>query len=201
MGKVVKIILALSLIMFMGFAMATKKKYSPEEDKIMSESVHEIIGKFCNDMYDSYGLMCSATGGSMPYDVEAIIVYLDLINRQVSLEEARELEVKAIERLTELVNAHEAIRPYLREYPWNTGRSKVLLAFYQKDGKDYSEGIRLVLQAHNKLVYFGPQKSLQDIDPLKREPFEEAKKIVDTSPSCLSSFKPKPKKKKFFGLF
>jgi hypothetical protein len=96
MGKVVKIILALSLIMFMGSAMATKKNYSPEERKIINRSFDEIVGKFCNDMYDSYGLMCSATGGSMPYDVEAIIVYLDLINRQVSLEEARELEVKAI---------------------------------------------------------------------------------------------------------
>jgi hypothetical protein len=200
MGKVVKIILALSLIMFMESAMATKKKYSPEEDKIMSESVHEIIGKFCNDMYDSYGLMCSATGGSMPYDVEAIIVDL-VLNCQVSIGEARELEVRAIERLTELVNAHEAIRPYLREYPWNTGRSKVLLAFYQKDGKDYTEGIRLVLQAHNTLSYYGPKKSLQDIDPIKEESYQEAKKIVDSSPSCLSSFKPKPKKKKFFGLF
>jgi hypothetical protein len=89
----------------------------------------------------------------------------------------------------------------LREYPWNTGRSKVLLAFYQKDGKDYPEGIRLVLQAHNTLSYYGPKKNLQDIDPIKEESYEKAKKIVDSSPSCLSSFKPKPKKKKFFGLF
>jgi len=184
----------------MGSAMATKKKYSPEEDKIMSESVHEIIGRFCNEMNDSYGLMCTSVGASMPYDVEGIIVYLAL-NRQVSIEEARELEVRAIERLTELVNAHEIIRPYLREYPWNTGRSKVLLAFYQKDEKKAAEGIRLVLQAHNTLSYYGPKKSLQDIDPIKEESYEEAKKIVDSSPSCLSSFKPKPKKKKFFGLF
>jgi len=184
----------------MGSAMATKKNYSPEERKIINHSFDEIVGKFCNDMYDSYGLMCTSVGGSMAYDVKGIIVYLAL-NRQVSVEEARELEVRAIERLTELVNAHEAIRPYLREYPWNFDRSDVLLAFYQKDGKKAAEGIRLVLQAHNKIVYFGPKKNLQDIDPLKREPYEEAKKIVDSSPSCLSSFKPKPKKKKFFGLF
>jgi hypothetical protein len=199
MGKVVKIIISLFLMLFMDTVMATKKKYSPEEDKIMSQSVHQIIEKFCSEMYDAYGLMCSSVGAGMPYDVEEIIVRL-VLNRQVSIDEARELEVKAIEGLTAIVNAHEAIRPYLREHPWSAKRSDVLLAFYQKDGKDYAEGIRLVLQARNKIVYFGPEKSPQDIDPLKREPYEEAKKIVDSSPSCLESFKPK-KKKKFLGIF
>jgi hypothetical protein len=199
MGKVVKIIISLFLMLFMDTAMATKKKYSPEEDKIMSQSVHQIIEKFCSEMYDAYGLMCSSVGAGMPYDVEAIIVNL-VLNRQVSIHEARELEVRAIERLIEIVNNHEAIRPYLREYPWNARRSKVLLAFYQKNGKDYKDGIETVFQACNELVYFGPHKSPQDIDPLKEETYEEAKKIVDSSPSCLESFKPK-KKKKFLGIF
>ena len=52
------------------------------------------------------------------YDIQEIDVNF-LYCHQVSIEEARELEIRATERFVEIINAHEAIRPYLRDYTWD----------------------------------------------------------------------------------
>jgi hypothetical protein len=102
-----------------------------------------------------------------------------LLNKKTSVEEARELEVKATERFVELVNAHEKVRPYLRDYPWDYNRARIMIAFRKENGQDYPEGVRLILQAKEKIYYFGPEKFPNDIDHMKEESYIEAKKIVD----------------------
>ncbi|MBM3198795.1 MAG: hypothetical protein FJZ58_06035 [Chlamydiae bacterium] len=180
--------------------MATRKNYSPEEYKLMSRCVNEIVDQLAEEMYKNFGLLCSAQGGSMPYDIESIGVEFTL-HQCVSIEEARELEVKVTERFVEIVNAHEAVRPYLRDYPWDHKRAEVMLAFYAKDGKYYYDGLSLVLQAHDDICYFAPDTySPTRMHKIKEEPYIEAKEIVDTSPSCLKPFIV-PKKRIFFRLF
>ncbi|MBS0628185.1 MAG: hypothetical protein JSS09_08250, partial [Verrucomicrobia bacterium] len=71
-----------------------------------------------------------------------------------------------------------------------------MIAFRNKNGDDYSEGVRLILQAKEKVFYYGPEKFPNDIDHMKEEPYAEAKNIVYSTPSCL---KPVQKKKKWFG--
>ena len=132
----------------------------------------------------------------MPYDIQEIGVRF-LSHQQTSIEEARELEVRATERFVEIINTHEAIRSYLRDYPWNYKRTEITIAFRDKNGVDYPEGVRFVLQARDQIVYFGPEKSPKDIDPMKREPYAEAKRIVETTPSCLKPIEPPPKKRWF----
>ena len=139
----------------------------------------------------------------MPYDIQEIGVDF-LYCQQVSVEEARELEITATERFVEIINSHEGIRPYLRNYPWDHNRARIMIAFRNKYGEDYPEGVRLILQAHEKMYYFGPEKFPNDIDHMKEEPYAEAKKIVNSTPSCLKPLVIKPvekKKKKWFGLF
>ena len=176
--------------------MAERRDYTQEEYALMSRCVHEIVDTFEKEMKEQFGLLCTGQGGSMPYDIQSIGVNF-VIHRQSSIEEARELEIKATERFVEMFNSHEMIRPYLRDYPWDYNRAEVTIAFRKENGNDYPEGVSLIFLAKEKLLYYGPKKSLNDLGPtIKREPYAEAKNIVNSTPSCL---KPIEKKKKWFG--
>ncbi|MBX9923988.1 MAG: hypothetical protein K2Y01_07745, partial [Rhabdochlamydiaceae bacterium] len=94
----------------------------------------------------------------------------------------------------------------LRDYPWDHRRAAVMIAFRNEYGEGYADGVTLILQGKDQLFYYGHEKFPNDIDHLKEEPYEEAKKIVNSTPSCLKPIEPKPvekpieKKKKWFGL-
>ncbi len=109
------------------------------------------------------------------------------------------MQVRVTERFVEIINAHEGIRPYLRDYPWDYNRADVMITFYQDDGTDYPEGIRLIFVAKKQICYYGPEKDLNGIeDTIKEEPYLEAKNIVINSPSCLKPMPPKKEKKWWF---
>ena len=190
------------LLFLMEPAISEEKDYSKEEDALMIRSVNEIVSLLKREMKEQFELKCIGSGGSMPYDIQELDVDF-LYCHQVSIEESRELEIRATERFVEIINAHETIRPYLRDYPWDHNRARIKIAFRNERGQDYPEGVRLILQAHEKMYFFGPEKFPNDIDHMKEEPYAEAKQIVNSTPSCLKPIviKPIEKKKKWFGLF
>ncbi len=176
--------------------MAERKDYTEEEYALMSLSVHEIVDAFEKEMEEQFGLLCTGQGGSMPYDIQSVKVNF-LTYKQLTIEESRELVVRATERFVELFNAHKVIRPYLRDYPWDHNRARVTISSHQENGKDYVQGISFVLQVKEQIFYYGPQKSRDEMGiTIKEESYAEAKSIVNNSPSCL---KPIEKKKKWFG--
>ena len=198
----VKFLCLAYLLFFMMPLMAERTDYTAEEDALMIRGVNEVVSVLKREMKEKFRLRCTGSGGSMPYDIQEIGVDF-LLCRQVSIEEARELEVRATERFVEIINSHEAIRPYLRDYPWDYHRAKIMVSFERDDGEDYPEGVSLVLQAKEKICYFGPEKSPKEIGPTLREPYLEAKEIVNSTPSCLKPVvvKSEGKKKKWLGLF
>ena len=196
----VKCLLFICLLFSMELIMTVEKDYSKEERAILNRSVSEVVNMFEKEMKEQFGLRCTGQGGSMPYDIQEIGVDF-VLHQQTTIEEARELEIRTTERFVEIINTHEAIRPYLRDYPWDHNRARVMIAFRDLKGKDYTEGIILVLQARNRIVYFGPKRFPNDIEPMKREPYEEAKQIVESSPSCLKPIEKQEKKKRWFNWF
>ena len=193
----VKFLLFICLLLSMESIMSEQKEYSKEEQKIKSRSVGEVIDILKKEMKGKFGLICIGSGGSMPYDIQKIELDF-LIHQQTSIEEARELEIRATERFVEIINTHEAIRPYLRDYPWDHNRAQIMIAFYDEKGQNYPEGVRLILQAREKVFYYGPKKTPKEVRiTIKEESYAEAKRIVETSPSCLKPIEPPPKKKWF----
>ena len=181
-------------------SMAVEKERSKEERKIMNRSVNDIVNSFEKEMKDQFGLMCTGLGGGMHYEIEKIGIDF-LLHQQTSVEEARELEIRATERFVDLINTNESIKPYLMDYPWDQNRADVMIAFRDEYGEDYPEGVTLILQAKNQLIYYGPEKFPNDIDHLKEEPYAEAKAFVENNPSCLKPVEKPQKKKKWFGWF
>ncbi len=195
----VKFLFCIFLVFSMELAMAVKREHSKEERKIMNYSIAEIVNTFEKEMKEQFGLVCIGQGGGMPYDVEKLEVDF-LLHQQTSIEEARELEIRATERFVEIINANEPIRPYLRDPPWDHNRVQVMISFYNEKGKDYPEGIRLIFQSKDRICYFTPKKNPSEVGPTLREPYEEAKAFVENNPSCLKPIE-KPKKKAWFGWF
>jgi hypothetical protein len=177
-----------ALMMIVSLFLVAKDDDSP----IYTRYVAEITSTFVKEMYKKYGLYCGSSGGEMPYDVEEISVSL-IAYRNATIEQARELEVKATERFVQIINAHEKIRPFLREYPFSPSRADVSISF-EKKGKpfsDYSE-VEFICHAKNKLHYLAYDPDHPYVGKLiKEEPYEEALKIVQSNAAKSASQKQK----------
>lgn len=129
MKKIVKYFSFLILVIFYSFGIQADA--APYE-----KYVNEIVGAFAHDMKKEYGLICIGSGGRMPRNVETIGVRFYAYWRS-PLEETRELIVKAKEKLVNRVNAHEKIRPYLKEYPFTWRGADISIAFHKPNSGSY----------------------------------------------------------------
>jgi hypothetical protein len=169
--------------------------------------INQITDAFAKDMEKKYGLLCTGSGGSMPHDVEEIELSF-VAYQKVTIEEVRRMEVDGIQNLLSRINAHEKIRPYLREYPFDSNRVGMSVAFYKANGERPHDGsIALAFLAKNKIfyevaemrkemsfpsgdfrdennpVYYPPKERIVErLETVFEEPFEDAVKIVGKIP-------------------
>ena len=150
---------------------------------IYAAYVDEIVRTFAMEMRYNFGLLWIGNGGSMPDDVEKVEVVFHA-RRKASIEEARELEIRATERLVEMINKHEKIRPFLREYLFTANRVCVRISFVKRNHTSYTDGsVAFVFQARNKIFYCKEDAKTGELIDLLTEPYEEALKKVQQSPS------------------
>ncbi|MEN9653934.1 MAG: hypothetical protein RL235_46 [Chlamydiota bacterium] len=171
-----------------------------------SKYVNEIVDDFAKCMKKKHNLHCYGSGGSMPHDVEEIEL---MFNHRglLSIDDARALEVEAIQELLRRINAHEKIRPFLREYPFHSNRVGVLISTSTKTGDRPLDGsVALVFSAKNKIHYDAAEMQMtkpwvhvemdesggwteetipgelrEVLIPLWEEPYDEAVKIVEAA--------------------
>ncbi len=169
------------LVLLLFFVIELQVNAKEYEPPLYVQYVDEVTNTFLKEVYKKYGFECGATGGGMPHDVEKISVSLDA-NQTATVEQARELEINLTERFAQIINAHEKIRPFLREYPFPAGRVSVMISFRVSKKKKESfkdDEVELVFQAKNRIFYqaYNYEKPYLGID-IKDEPYEEALKIV-----------------------
>jgi len=159
-----------------------------KERPIYVKYVHEIVNEYKKEMKKEYGLQCIGSGGSMPHDVAEIGVMFAIQKKVTSLEEARELEVVAIQKLLDHINNHPKIRPFLREYPFKYDRVEISISFTDENNQRYTDGrITRVSQVKNNLFYFTAEeyidKGYQIKHPRTNEvytvPDREATRLID----------------------
>ena len=194
--KIYKIVRTLFLFYFStGFYLfSNESKFKP-----YFGYVKEIVHSFSEEMRAEYDLICIGSGGSMPEDVQGIDVKF-IAYGSFTIEEARKAEVACIQSLLNKINTHSEIRPYLREYPFNTSRISVSISFRTKENKRPVDGsVAFVDLAKNKIFYEAaevrkelfcptnklgeaPSKPIEIVDealvPLFEESYEDAVRIV-----------------------
>jgi hypothetical protein len=169
-------------VMILVGALVNAKEY---ESPMYTQYAVEIIRSFSKQIKKEYGFKCIGSGGSMPHDVQEISVKF-IVYQNATVEQARELEVKLTEKFVQIINGHEKIRPFLREYPFPASRACVSISF-KKPKKaapllTKNQTIIYVFQANGRL-YCQAENPLNPYvyKDIKDEPYEEALKIVEKS--------------------
>ena len=147
-----------------------------------TQYVAEITRSFSKEMKKEFGLECVGNGGCMPYDVEEISIKFVAYQR-ATVEQARELEVKVTERFIQAINAHEKIKPFLRESPFPSRRTRVGISFDKRNNTPYLDGsVAYVSQVNSRIYYRAENPDNPDVyKQIKDEPYEEARKIVQAN--------------------
>ena len=166
-------------LFIIGSSLAFFIKQSANED--YEVYVDELINQFSKEVRKEYGLCCSGSGGSMPYNVVSIKVKFQS-NKHATIEEARELDVKLIEKFLKLINAHEKIRPYLCKYPFPVSGAQMSISFFAPDNSDHTDGsVCYVSQTNGNLTYYTYDEPTKGLKEIFQEPYTESLKIVETT--------------------
>jgi hypothetical protein len=175
------------ILMMMGFALDAKEDESP----IYTQYVAEITRAFSKQIKKEFGLECIGNGGCMPHDVEEISIEFAAYQR-ATVEQARELEVKITERFVQIINAHQKIKPFLRETPFPSSRTAVGISFYRRNNTRYIDGsVAYVSQVNSKIHYRAENPNNPNVyKQIRNEPYEEALKIVLSNAIKNSTQKP-----------
>ena len=143
---VLKAVRFMFFILFSGFCLNANEYKIPEYE----QHVNEIVKLFAIQMKKELGLDCIGDGGRMPHDVEEVEVKFTC-NRRATIEEARRLEVYVSSQLVEVINSHDKLRPFLREYPFSSERARVVITFDDEYNRH---------NANNPLIYQVKQKTI-----------------------------------------
>jgi len=148
--------------------------------------VNEIICAFAKQMKEEFDLYCYGDSGTMPYEVEQVGLRFKAYGR-ATIEEARILNVLITEKFAQAINAKEEIRPFLKEYPFPSGRVTISVSFNSLLDNPYADG-NVSYVRHISVLSSSPYKNYLCYDAenaftgksylLLREPYEEAEKIV-----------------------
>lgn len=139
-----------------------------KEEKKYFQYVNEIVDRFVIDMQKKYSLQSYGSGGTMSSDVEKIDV-LFISYSKPTLNDARKIAVIATQELLHLINAHEKIRPYLREHPFNSDRAHVSISFRNKDDNYSFDGsIAHVSTGKDKIFYYTAEMKMSEPSTLIR---------------------------------
>ncbi|MCX6991325.1 MAG: hypothetical protein NTX49_09750, partial [Chlamydiae bacterium] len=166
----------------------------PNEKGADERVLKEHIQLFINEMDVKYGLCCVGDGGRSREKIEIISLKLST-NRRASLEEAREIQVNAVERFLEILNTSERIKPYLLTHPFPRNDLKISIMFVSKitdisimfvskiTDDFFADGtVCSTLNARDKIFY-----EIRDVFDTRfidffEEPYEEALQIVKSHP-------------------
>ena len=117
--------LAYVLLLFLVACSGTN--YQPSEK---SRIVNEIRAKTARRLKIELGLEPAGFGGQMMDEVKMLALAFDY-NKPIEMEEGRKLLVEAVHTFVSMVNANEAIRPYLYNYPFEP--KNIIVTIYLKN--------------------------------------------------------------------
>ena len=155
----------------------------PYEKGADEKVLKQLIQLFINEMDLKYGLCCVGDGGRSREKIETISLTLST-NRRASLEEAREIQVNAVERFLEILNTSEKIKPYLLTHPFPRKDLCISIMFISKISDSFfADGtVCSTLNARDKIFYHTRDVFDPRFIDFFEEPYEEAVQTVQNHP-------------------
>ncbi len=146
---------------------------------VSEKCAREIITNFEDWAFAKYGLTIFDFDASMVDDIKEIEIDFEVVGK-TTIDEAREMFITINEKLIEMVNNHESIRPYLREYPFARTKVRISVDFCDKYGNNNTDGsIACVLVGKNDTIfYMSDTPNSRKYTDIFQEPYEKALKLV-----------------------
>ncbi len=148
-------------------------------ESVLVKSLNEICTNCAKWAYEKYKLQLYNVEASKIDDVEEVGIEFVFVGK-VTIDQAREMFIECNEKLTQMVNEHEKIRPYLRDFPFSRKRVEVYIGFCNKYRIDNADGSisRILLGIDDKIFYRAKKSPTSSSEVIIKEPYEEALKIV-----------------------
>ncbi len=149
--------------------------------------IEALFDRYANEMRKKFGLVCVNRGGKLANGIEEVGFSFSC-SKKLRLDSARAIEVEATEKLVEMLNADEALRPYLKGYPFYASQTRMQIEFQNYQGDHYPNGnVATVLHENGKLLYETLEPPPKDDDAfnlrfLAEETYEEARQKVVKPP-------------------
>ena len=175
-----------SIVLLLMQYVVPSNSYARWQSPTYVKYAQEVRNTYIKQM-EKEGFECTQEGGGMPYDVRELDVGFALCAKG-SIESGREKIIYLTEKFLEVINAHEGIRPYLREYPFPQSRVNIGLRFRTPDAWCYTDGsVSKVFHARGKIFYHGQngKESLDLLEEFYEEGFAKVRNNV-AIPASLS---------------
>lgn len=152
--------------------------------------VNEIVDAFTQTMKNELNLVCNGTSHMMHSKVEQIGLSFDA-KKRVTIEEARAIHLYAINKLAQIVNAHEKIQPFLKEQPFSHKSISIGISYncirnWNFDGSptyvsNVSDQDCALKENRNNIFYRAADPFTWDLIPLFQEHYDTAVKLAQAS--------------------
>jgi len=143
---------------------------------------HQAIDILKKEVEEKYKVHCYGRGGSLPYDIMSISVDFEANKPATIIEESRILFVSIYEKFRIIINEHENIRPFLREYPFPSQRIELCLSYDSPaKQKNLQKGIEYVSCIKGIVRYKKRNPHTGKYETIYQEPYEEALQIVNSN--------------------
>lgn len=167
-------------LFFLPFLLHSKNHNSiSEAQPPYIKEVNEVVEIFKKSVMREFDIKYEGGGGSMPNDVIRITIHF-ASNECPDIDRARFLEIRLIEKFLEIINSHEGIRPYLRQYPFPVNGADIALSFAPRGKNKKPDSIKFIYQVRGR-IFYATEDSLDKKCDAYTEKYETALEIVKSS--------------------
>lgn len=133
-----------------------------------------ITKKVAIQLKNELGLIPSGFGGRTMHQVEMLCLAFDC-HQPLDIETGRRLLIAAVEKFAAEVNANEAIRPYLGNYPFSPKNIEIRIFIQNRNSRDFEpEKLCVVKAIQGVLEYEIDDIKTNNFKTIYEETYEEA---------------------------
>ena len=164
-----------AIIFAMAFAIYLRQPKEPQYCKY----ANKVAKSFRHSVKERYHLIPMSYGGSFMGNISEISQTFRAMDKNYSIEQARELVINCSEDFLDRINQDEKIKPYLAQYPFPNNRIRMQISFYNKNRERVSsDNIALVGLGNDKIYYCIYDRESEKLVDIHEEMYEEAVRIV-----------------------
>ncbi|MBS4169981.1 hypothetical protein [Neochlamydia sp. AcF95] len=177
MNKIYMPIFIILLFMLSGCALSLLNSYQePEQAKF----VGEILDKASKKLRSKYDMRAIGTGIGMPDGVVTMLALSFEKTGPLTKEEGRRIIVDCVQEMLQIINTHEKIRPYLKNYPFTPNNIEIAIFLNGPPSHPiYYPDFDVISSTNEQINYmFTASENPKRYIKVEKEKFEEALKMV-----------------------